>query len=239
MEIPLKTASVIIDDDDFDKVKDYEWYLNPNGYAITWYVIKKSNKKQSTKTISMHRIIMGLKTVDGRRAKVFIDHINGNKLDNRKSNLRECTISDNLANQPSRRASGHKGIDVRKCKNGTLRYLALISKNGKHYSLGTYNTEEEAALAYNIKAKELYGEFAYLNKVNITTLSPFIERRGPPYFGVKKNTLKKHNKITYTATLSFNKISYHLGTYDTEKEAAEAYNKKSIELNYKRRNIVT
>ena len=91
------------------------------------------------------------------------DHINGNKLDNLKSNLRVTTDKLNRLNAGKRcdNTSGYKGVWKR--KNG--RWQAEIKLDGKKYSLGTYETKEESAMAYNIKAKELFGEHARLNSV--------------------------------------------------------------------------
>jgi hypothetical protein len=86
---------------------------------------------------------------------IGIDHINRNKLDNRRSNLRLCNMTQNLGNILPR--GKFKGVSFDKTRR---KYVAQISAYHKHYHLGRYNTPEEAHFAYTNKAKELFGEFA-------------------------------------------------------------------------------
>lgn len=108
----------------------------------------------------MHREILGLKKGDGKEA----DHINGNGLDNRIENLRTCTRQQNMMNcrSPLWKKNGYKGVSVHKT---TGLWRARINFNGKEYSLKYHKTKEDAALAYNKKALELFGQFAKLNKL--------------------------------------------------------------------------
>lgn len=89
-----------------------------------------------------------------------IDHINHNRRDNRWLNLRECTHKENLSYQKVNKANttGYKGVS-----KSRGRFRAYIVKNGKQIFLGRHNTKEEAALAYNNAAINLFGRFAYLN----------------------------------------------------------------------------
>lgn len=133
-----------------------------------WYtttsIYKRIEGGYYYKRTSMHRMIMGLESGDKRE----VDHINGDGLDNRKENLRICTKAQNAWNQGPRSGkkyrTGYKGITFDKSKN---RWMALIQKNRKNYYIGSYQNPCEAALAYNKKATELFGEYAYLNKVSI------------------------------------------------------------------------
>lgn len=86
-----------------------------------------------------------------------IDHANGNRFDNRISNLRECTNSQNSANMFGRGKSGLKGTYYEK---RSKRYYALICKDYKRINLGTFDTKEEAHATYAKAAKKLFGEFA-------------------------------------------------------------------------------
>ena len=90
------------------------------------------------------------------------DHINGDRLDNRRANLRVCTHAENARNRggDSRNKSGYKGVNS--SKNGK-RWMAYIRLAGKTTNLGTYDTKEEAARAYDEAALSLHGEFAWLN----------------------------------------------------------------------------
>jgi hypothetical protein len=107
--------------------------------------------------IKMHREILGL--TDGR---VLIDHCNFDTLDNRRTNLRVCTFLENARHRRKRRNSAalFKGVPV-----NNSRWKAMIRTQRGQIYLGTFQTQEEAALAYNKAAKETYGEFALLNEV--------------------------------------------------------------------------
>lgn len=89
----------------------------------------------------------------------YIDHVNGNSLDNRIENLREANQSLNIANSILSKAntSGYKGVVWRKDTN---KWAAQITKNRKNYSLGSFENIEDAANAYKIASKNMFGEFA-------------------------------------------------------------------------------
>lgn len=93
-----------------------------------------------------------------------IDHINGNKLDNRIENLRPATCSQNLANRPKKKncTSRFKGVYFNKSCN---KWCARFFFNSKVKHIGLFEKEEDAALAYNQKALEVFGDYAKLNKV--------------------------------------------------------------------------
>jgi len=93
----------------------------------------------------------------------YVDHINGVRNDNRIENLRECTHSQNHQNKSlgATNKSGYKGVSKAKCN----KWRARIKKDGKEFHLGTFDTVEKAAKAYNEKAIEIFGKFAHLNRV--------------------------------------------------------------------------
>lgn len=97
----------------------------------------------------------------------IIDHKNGNKLNNKLSNLRFCTYSQNSANIVKNKGiSKYKGVSFDKNGKRIKRWMARCEIKGRNITIGRFLTEKEAAIAYNIKAYELWGEFAVLNKVN-------------------------------------------------------------------------
>lgn len=152
-----------IDDDDFDIVTNHRWHVDRCGYARC-HEYKRVNPDRPV--ILMHRLILGEEILKDK----YVDHINGDKLDNRRANLRICTNQQNMCNRSKYKrknksimASKYKG--VRKYGNNN-KWVARISINGKPVHIGVYNTEEEAALAYNHFAKELQGEFAKLNDLD-------------------------------------------------------------------------
>jgi len=140
---------ILIDDNNYFEIAKYTWYLSSGGYAHS--EIKGSN-------IIMHRLIMNAKT----GSLVIIDHINGNRIDNRISNLRSTDSVLNAHNRikKSGTTSKYKGVHLCK-KNG--KFEAKITKDKKTYFLGYFKTEREAGEAYNIKSKELYGINSKLN----------------------------------------------------------------------------
>jgi hypothetical protein len=137
-----------IDDEDFEKVSAYNWNYKDTGYART----------TSRPHILMHHFIMG--KIEGK----VIDHIDRDKLNNQKSNLRFCSQSQNSINKDKKKkcSSKYKGV-IWKERLG--KWECRIKKNKKLYYLGLFENEIEAALQYNKKAIELYGEFAFLNDV--------------------------------------------------------------------------
>lgn len=147
--IPLnKEKFALIDDEDFNLVSNYNWHFNESGYART----------STPKKLYMHRLILG-----AQKGQIC-DHINGNRLDNRQSNLRFCNQSENRKNQGlrSNNRSGYKGVSWAKEKK---KWTVRIRINGKAKYLGYYIDKVEAAKVYNKYALENYGEFARLNKV--------------------------------------------------------------------------
>lgn len=139
--------SVIFDVEDLPKVLAVGCWYYANGYAI---------HSINPGAIRMHRVIMG--TPDGMET----DHINGNRLDNRRTNLRVCTHAENLKNRGISIAntSGYKGVSFHKL---VKKYEAHIVYNGKHMHLGYFDNPEDAATVYKFKAAELFGEFARKN----------------------------------------------------------------------------
>jgi hypothetical protein len=138
-------GNLLIDLDDVDKCKQFKWCISYWGYG--------TNKGR----LYLHKFIKPeLKT---------IDHINRNKLDCRKENLRPANKSQNGANKESKRGiSGYKG--VKWSKDSKKWYAIIRGKNCKKANyLGLFETKEEAALAWNAEALKLWGDFAILNVV--------------------------------------------------------------------------
>lgn len=127
-----------------------------------WRTFKSNTKSRDVRyaiagNILMHRLIMGLERKDGK----IVDHINGDGLDNRKSNLRLATNQQNVGNMRKWRGK-HRYKGVRYCKKAD-RWLASIVINRKQIHLGSWMTEEQAARAYDEAAVEYRGNFASLN----------------------------------------------------------------------------
>jgi hypothetical protein len=151
----------LVDEDDYAWASLYKW--SAEEHEQTLYACRsQSNSTGGRYLVRLHR--------DVARARSFeqVDHVNGDGLDNRKENLRLC---DNTQNQQNKikRGTGkgetqYKGVFRRQNKSGNPgRYFAYIKVRGDRCSLGTYDTDIEAAKAYDSKALYYFGPFARLN----------------------------------------------------------------------------
>jgi hypothetical protein len=149
--IPLSSGiNAIVDDDDYEWLRETKWADDSLGYAI-----RKVKGKNSTE--KMHRLI--IKAEPGE----VVDHINGIPWDNRKENLRIVTTRQNSANKGpySTNKSGYKGVAVYM----NDRWTAQITVNYRKIHLGCYDDPKEAAQAYNEAAIKYFGEYAKLNAI--------------------------------------------------------------------------
>lgn len=169
-----------VDDSTFTKYEHLSWYLSDTGYAM---------RKTSEGSIRLHRLVAG--TPEGK----VTDHLNGDRLDNRKSNLRVCTQKENAQNR-----KGTKGYAWDKAKSKwVVRYRKTF--------YGRYKTEKEAQRAYQLACSGVpYGKKERRQKYNLPT-------------GVFKN---KSNK-GYQAKVQVNGKRVYLGTFPTVEQAEKAY----------------
>lgn len=157
-----ETHYAYVDDEDYELVSKYTWSLwfpktsKNSKYAVT--SIRMPNKKY--RQIRMHRMILG---EDSSR----IDHIDGNGLNNCKSNLRLCNTGQNRMNAKKHKncTSIYKGVCFKPKNNKTNPWEVSIGVNKRRIHLGQYPTEEEAALVYNDAAVKYFGEFARVNLI--------------------------------------------------------------------------
>lgn len=147
--------AVLYDPNDAHALRNKHWYLTTQGYAES-----TSYKDGAATIVKMHRVILGLTPGDG----LMVDHINGNKLDNRKGNLRIVTNGQNIMNSKLRKdnTSGQKGVTQKKTGPRKGRCLARIRFNNKRIALGFYKTFLEAKAA-RLAAERLY-HGPYANK---------------------------------------------------------------------------
>lgn len=157
--MPSKTITsngfeVLVDEDDFSRLDKYSWWASIRGKKVGIFRAGRVNGKK--RTIQIHREIMGAK------AGEVVDHINRNKFDNQKSNLRICTQYENARNVGPITGKKYKGTSKR-AEGNSVGWIATIHCGHERFYLGYFNDEESAARAYDAKALELHKEFAHLN----------------------------------------------------------------------------
>ena len=200
----------VVDEDDLEEICRYEWYQHM-GYA-----------RARTADGEVHMSHVVCPCPEG----LEVDHINRNKLDNRKSNLRVVTRSENCANRGSFRnsSSQYKGVHWSK-KTG--RWEVSITKDGIQIYVGSFDDEITAASAYNDYARKLWGEFAVLNdivEVDYRSMRHMRTSKHSKYLGVTK-----HARGKWIARLTIDGKRRTLGYFDSELEAAKAFNKAYVE----------
>lgn len=138
--------STLISKNDLPLVINYDWYLGKDGYPVAF------DKKYGR--IKLHRLLMPCPK------GMVVDHINHDRCDNRRINLRICTPKENSYNHSKIHSKNDKYKGVRKLKDT---YNATISKDGKRYEIKGIQSEKEAAKIYDMMAEELFGEYAGKN----------------------------------------------------------------------------
>lgn len=145
----VKGFVVLIDKIDEEKFNQSTWGITRKGYVRSYS--RKLNR------IMLHRHLLGVTDQN-----LLIDHKNRNKLDNRRGNLRLCNNSENLRNRPGVNGRKLKGVIWDKSRK---KFRAAITVNYKCFFLGRFNSEKDAAMAYNKAAIIHFGKFAYLNAI--------------------------------------------------------------------------
>lgn len=207
-----------IDNESFDKVKKYKWNINDGGYVYASF--GRNNHK------SLHRFLLNLSCNDGN----IVDHWDGNKLNNQISNLRICSNKQNSINckLSSKNKSDYRGVQ---CK-GNKFHAFITDRNSKKTYIGVYTDKILAARAVDKYLLIHHGEFGRLNfpighelfcKNNIDEYNQDFKTssKTSTYRGVYK--LKKDKKWSVKCG------DNNYGRFDSEVEAAKAYNIAAIE----------
>ena len=213
-EIELSRGQVaLVDDADYEVLSGVRWYASRGRFNKTYYACRRGMVYQGRRLhVMMHRLIVGAPT------GMVVDHINHDGLDNRRENLRVVTQRQNLLNR-SFAGRGYVGVF----------WYAPAMKWGASYChrhVGYFDSEVEAAIAYNAFAYEMDGRDAPQNK--IVGLNAIEARRhifrprvqASKYRGI--NFSRQHGK--WFGKVQVNGKRHRVGFYDTEREAVLAYN---------------
>lgn len=144
----LKEEEFYFDLEDYDKIKKYTWSINDDGYVIT--------NSSGNDYYLLHRLITDVKN------DFDVDHINHNKNDNRKKNLRLTTTQQNCSNRKITNKYGINGISKLNDK-----WVASIGVNNQRIVLGYFNTKEEAILSREQAEEKYYGEYSFRHSMKI------------------------------------------------------------------------
>lgn len=215
--------AVLVDDKDVAMLSQWTWSLSGRN-AGNQYATRTVRVMGTQVSLFMHRVL-----TEAPKG-IPVDHVNGDGLDNRRANLRLASTSLNNVNRVFRPGpSGYRGV-ARRPKGE--RYFASAMLNRERYFFGSYRTAEDAAIAYDIGAARLHGEFARLNFPDligehdrlwgeIQARSGRLPRGASGYFGVSAPRAGHGHR--YTAYICGRDGMIHLGTADSAEEAARIY----------------
>ena len=240
------TAIALVSDEDWHRLSLVKW-SESDGYALGSF--------DGVQT-SMHKVVVSAAVAPG----LVIDHINRNRLDNRRENLRVVTPSDNSQNRDVSKNNTTGYVGVERKKNNS-RWSARISKEYIEYQLGSYDHPILAAVAYNIQALKLYDR-PFMNSIYGEIVTDMqhaqdIVFKGKPTYDMRKvtesidgmtlsegstskkrdGTASKYKGVTkscgknrWNAEIAKDGQRHKLGVFSSEESAALAYNSKAIEL---------
>jgi len=209
----------LVSECDYDDLIAYSWHFHGA------YAYRHSRDNGIDKVVLMHRHIM--KPSVG----MTIDHVNMNKLDNRRENLRICTHAQNCHNKPARQSNistGYKNV----ARTRFNRFNVMLTYNKKVYYSGQFRSLRDAVSAANKLGKEVVGEFYKEDTFNDSD-----EIILPLRFNKLSGTTSKYRGVSFSAQakkfkayITHNRTVYHLGYFKSEEEAALKYNEKAVEL---------
>lgn len=222
IEMKAETEEIVlVDEEDYEGwLKDYKLKIVNGGYVYGSHKTRGGGRGAGT----IHRLIM-----NPPKGKLnHVDHINGNKLDNRKENLRICTHAENMRNRHGDvGGSVYRGV-IKTKRKGI--WQVKFKSNCEMVHLGLYSNEIAAANAYNFHAKIKHGEFVSLNDV------PFMSEEEWTKYRCYKNKTSQYHGVSYDSTGnkwiaqtwdSVNKKNVAF-RFDNELDAAEKYNELAI-----------
>lgn len=225
-QIPLTQGKVaIVDDADYEWLNQWKWFYGKSSSAQgTGYARRWDSSSEKRVLVNMHRVILNAPE------NFTVDHCDHNGLNNQRSNLRLATTGENNRNTRSHIDSTSKYKGVHYC-NTRHQWVATIGHNRKRKIIGYFETEIAAASAYNQHASRLHGDFAMLNNLeNHCEPNLFVKSKRPsqPRSSSIRGVYFAKDRKKWRATIVINGKRLNLGTFATEQDAAEAYQKKSV-----------
>ncbi len=158
-QIPLSKGYVaVVDEEDYERLAELPWYAHETRWGTYAFRSLPVSEGAAKRNVSMHREVIGLPAAC--EGGPLVDHINGDTLDNRRENLRACDTTQNAANMKPHRGRRFKGVAWHKASK---RWRAYLRTGYRQVSLGYFDTQDEAARAYDRAAFREWGEFARLN----------------------------------------------------------------------------
>lgn len=218
-QIPLTRGQyALVDDDDFERISQSKWYCKADGYAA-----RKDWSTGEPKQVYMHRQI--LNAPDG----VMVDHINANRLDNRRSNLRLVNSIQNSRRQSPMKGttSEYKGVSFYQDQ-----WYVRIHVDGKSRYYGRYREEKLAARVYDYAASKHYGEYARINFPDeLMTDAEFaeVDTRRQSTSSEYRGVCWDKKRQAWIAHITVRGRFKYLGRFEDEVEAAKAYNEAAIQ----------
>ncbi len=234
-EIELTQGKVaLVDDEDYEYLNQWNWHTsrgNTTFYAKRNYYISKDPLIQRPKL--MHRDIFERRGVDLKG--LGVDHINGNGLDNRWENLRPATDRDNARNRRKQTGCSSKGV----YRYEGRCWRAQIHVVDEQISLGYYDTREEAEAAYDAAAKKYFGKFARTNselveevqyppKMNLSNFGKKAPKKRKNATSIYRGVSYRSDTHNWCAFTTVNGKKVNCGSYQTQEEAALAYNNAAL-----------
>lgn len=210
----------LVDDSDYAWLSLTPWYYSGSGYAARDFT---RNKEKIS--VYMHRLILNV--ADDKE----VDHIDGNRLNNTRSNLRICSRAENALNIRKRKnaSSKYKGVYWDEAREQFR--VAVNSATYGEYYVGSFYSEDEAGLAYNLAAGSLHGDFACLNDIPSNICLPFKTKvepsRSSKYKGV---SFDKRGTNKWYAYIDHDHKRVWCKRFNSEEEAFKTRQSKLEEL---------
>lgn len=230
-------GKIYVDDTDYNYLNNlYRWKISKDGYAISNARYKKMGLFSG---MTIHKIIKH-PTKSGRY--INVDHIDGNKLNNTRGNLRVCTHEENMRNRKvqemyakKKKVSKYKGVTWNK---GKKVWEARISIEKKYLYLGSFSNELAAANCYNYWSDYYYKDFSRPNEC------AYMKKEDWESCRVAKDKTSKYKGVSnvkekWIAQIWDGKRNIKIGNFDNEDDAAMAYNEKAKELKGDRARVNT